>query len=76
MAVQITCISKDSGNHENPYTAISNLGWKSDSDGSTGNSTRLEMYDFVKNKNGVAYVKRSIRWKQSVLDRRGNNSRN
>jgi len=57
MAVQITCISKDSGNHENPYTAISNLGWKSDSDGSTGSSTRLEMYDFVKNKNGVAYVK-------------------
>mgnify|MGYP001248362136 CR=1 FL=1 len=57
MAVQIICINKDSGNHENPYTAISYLGWKSDSNGSIGKSTRLEMYDFVKNKNGFAYVK-------------------
>jgi len=57
MAVQITCISKDSGNHENPYVAISDLGWTNDSTGATGSSTRLQMYDFVKNKNGVAYVK-------------------
>ncbi len=56
MAVQITCISKDLGNHENPYIAISDLGWMDDSTGATGNSTRLQMYDFIK-KNGVAYVK-------------------
>ncbi|HED05340.1 MAG TPA: DUF3892 domain-containing protein [Ignavibacteria bacterium] len=57
MAVKITCISKDSGNHENPYTAISNLGWVNESTGKKGNSTRLEMYDFVENKGGDAYVK-------------------
>lgn len=57
MSVKITCISKDSGNHENPYTAISNLGWINESTGKTGNSTRLEMYAFVENENGAAYVK-------------------
>ena len=57
MAIQITCINKDSGNHENPYTAISNLGWVNDSTGNAGKSTRLEMYNFVEIKNGKAYVK-------------------
>lgn len=57
MAIRITCIKKDSGNHENPHTAISDLGWKNDATGATGNSTRLEMYDFVENEDGVAYVK-------------------
>ncbi len=57
MTVQIICISKDSGYHENPYTAISNLGWINESTGEKGNSTRLDMYTFVENKDGDAYVK-------------------
>jgi hypothetical protein len=55
MSVRVTCINKDAGNHENPYTAISNLGWVNDSSGETGKSTRLQMYDFV-NGGGEAYV--------------------
>jgi hypothetical protein len=57
MSVKVTCISKDNGNHENPYVAIENLGWIEDGTRDTGNSTRLQMYDFVENKNGKAYVK-------------------
>ena len=57
MSVRITCIKKDGGNHENPYTAISTLSWLNESDGQTGVSSRSEMYDFVVVKKGVAYVK-------------------
>lgn len=56
MAVKITCIKKDSGNHENPYTAISSLSWISESTGAQGSSSRLDMYDFVVEKKGRAYV--------------------
>lgn len=55
MSVRITCISKDGGNHENPYTAISELGWTEDGTGKRDRSTRLQMYDFVQG-GGVAYV--------------------
>jgi hypothetical protein len=27
MTIKITCITKSGGNHENPYEAISRLGW-------------------------------------------------
>jgi len=55
MAIQITCINKDNGNHENPYVAISHLGWK-DQSGKVGRNTRLEIYDFIKSEGGQAYV--------------------
>ncbi len=57
MTIRITCITKDNGNHENPYVAIETLGWIEDGTGKTGNNTRLEMYDWVVNKNGRGYVK-------------------
>ena len=57
MAVKITCIKKDGGNHENPYIAISSMSWLNEGSNQVGTSTRLEMYDFVVNKQGVAYVK-------------------
>jgi hypothetical protein len=57
MAVRITCIKKDGGNHDNPHTAIESVDWTNEATGATGRSTRLEMYDFIKNKNGSAYVK-------------------
>lgn len=56
MAVRITCIKKDSGNHENRHVAISTLGWINESTGERGRSSRLRMYDFVVNENGKAYV--------------------
>lgn len=56
MAVRITCINKANGQHENPYTAISHLGWSQDGTGNTGRSTREQMYDWIKNQNGQAYV--------------------
>jgi len=57
MAVRITCINKSGGQHQNPHEAISYLGWINESDNKTGKSSRLEMYDFVVNKGGKAYVK-------------------
>ncbi len=57
MSVRITCISKDGGNHENPHVAITDLGWKNEETGETGNSTRLAMYEWIKEKNGHAYVR-------------------
>jgi hypothetical protein len=57
MAVRITCINKASGQHYDPHTAISNLGWINDSTGETGKSTRLQVYDWLKqNSSNKAYV--------------------
>jgi Protein of unknown function (DUF3892) len=56
MAVRITCIRKDNGNHENPYLAIESLGWINESNRQAGESSRLEMYDFIVHQNGQAYV--------------------
>ena len=62
MAVKITCIRKANGNHESPYVAISFLKWIEDGTGKIGETSRIEMYDFVVNTKGTAYV----------LDSRGN----
>ena len=56
MAVRITCIKKDNGQHENPYVAIESLGWTNEANGERNRSTREQMYDFVVNQNGEAYV--------------------
>lgn len=56
MAIQITCINKSGGYHQDPHHAISDLGWTSDQTGATGKSTRLQVYDWIKNQDGVAYV--------------------
>ena len=60
MSVRITCINKSGGYHEDPHEAISHLGWINESTGEKGKCTRLEMYDWIKNKNGVAYVKDGV----------------
>lgn len=65
MAVRITCITKDNGNHENPHAAIQSLGWIEDGTAKQGTSTRLQMYDWIKNQSGHAYVR----------DRSGNTAR-
>ena len=55
MAVKITCIRKDSGNHENPYVAITSMKWINEENNKGGESSRIEMHDFVKD-GGIAYV--------------------
>jgi hypothetical protein len=56
MAVRISCINKANGLHENPYVAISHLNWVEDGTGKTGRSTREDMYTFVEDQKGTAYV--------------------
>ncbi len=56
MSIRITCINKSNGYHQDPHHAIQSLGWKNDSTGEDGKSSRLEIYDWLKNKNGSAYV--------------------
>ncbi len=57
MAIRITCISKDHGNHENRHCAISALGWVNEATGDTGTSTRQAVYDWIKTNGGVAVVR-------------------
>jgi len=57
VAIRITCISKEGGFHQDPHHAISHLGWVNEQDGETGRNTRLEIYTWLKNKDGKAYVK-------------------
>lgn len=55
MSVRITCIKKNGGYHENPYTAIESMKWINDSNNETGTTSRLGMYKWVKD-GGIAYV--------------------
>lgn len=59
MAVRITCINKSGGYHADPHHAIENLGWVNEQTGQTGKSTRLQVYDWLKNQQGSAYVRDS-----------------
>ena len=56
MSVRITCINKDNGNHENPHEAIINLGWVNEKTGASGKTSRVGMYNWIKEKGGQAYV--------------------
>lgn len=55
MAVRITCVKKDNGFHENPFTAMSDFGWINEETGKKGISTRMQIYDYLK-EGGKAYV--------------------
>jgi len=57
MSVRITCIKKDNGYHENPYVAIESMNWLNESDQKSGSSSRIEMYNWVVNEKGQAYVR-------------------
>lgn len=60
MSIKISCIKKDNGNHENPYLAITSLNWLNESDKNTGTISREALYDWIKDKNGIAYVRDSV----------------
>ena len=77
MSIRITCINKSNGYHQDPHHAIQSLGWKNDSTGEDGKSSRLEIYDWLKNKNGSAYVLDQLGSRAAVHPREnsaGNNS--
>lgn len=57
MSIRITCINKDGGNHENPHAAIRQLGWINESSGERNRITRIDLYNWIKNQGGQAYVK-------------------
>ena len=57
MSVRITCINKSNGHHADPHHAIQNLGWINEETNARGKNTRLEIYDWIKNKGGHAYVR-------------------
>lgn len=61
MAIRITCIKKSGGYHDAPPHAISDLGWVNDQTNETGTSSRLQVYDWIKNKNGVCLRPRFAR---------------
>ena len=69
MTIRITCINKSGGYHTDPHHAISELGWVEDGTGQTGKSTRLEIYDWIRSQNGVAYVLDSRKNKALVTTR-------
>lgn len=57
MAVRITCITKDNGNHQNPHEGITNYGWVNEQTRAAGNNTRAQMVDFLERQGGSAYVR-------------------
>ena len=65
MSIRITCIKKSGGHHADPHHAISELGWINEQTRESGTNGRLEVYDWIKKQNGVAYVR----------DSRGNQAR-
>lgn len=58
MAVRITCINKDNGDHYDRHEAITHLGWINESNGEKGKSTRADMVKFLEDGN-KAYTKDS-----------------
>jgi hypothetical protein len=56
MSIRITCINKSGGFHADPHHAISRLGWVNEGTGKIGRSSRLEIYDWIKEQGGVAFV--------------------
>lgn len=65
MAVKITCINKSGGYHADPHHAISHLGWKNETTGETGKSTRLEVYEWIKDKGG-SRLRHRLSWQQGT----------
>ena len=55
-SIRVTCINKDGGDHDDPYEAITHLGWVNESTQENGKYTLSEMIDFLEDNNS-AYVK-------------------
>jgi len=59
MAIRITCIKKSGGYHADPHHAIRELGWAEDDTRKTGTMSRLDLYRWIKDQKGRAYVRDS-----------------
>jgi hypothetical protein len=59
MSIRITCINKSSGYHADPHHAIEQLGWVEDGTDTIGTLGRIQLYDWIKDKQGRAYVRDS-----------------
>ena len=59
MSIRITCINKSFGNHADPHHAITRVGWVNEQGGTQGSSSRVEIYEWIKNHNGIAVVRDS-----------------
>lgn len=55
MSIRIICINKDNGNHDNQNLAITYLGWINEANQEKGTSSRLTIYQWIKD-GGYAYV--------------------
>ena len=66
MTIRITCIKKASGDHENPYVAISYLGWTNPENTKSGKHSRKDIYDCV-DKGGYAYVEDATGMKARLI---------
>jgi hypothetical protein len=56
MAVRITCITKDNGQHYDRHEAIQYLGWVNEQTRTTGRSSREQMIQFLENR-GAAFTR-------------------
>lgn len=74
MAIKITCINKDNGNHENPNVAITDLGWVNEKDGESGKSSRLTIYNWIKD-GGYAYVEKNGNKVKVVIEETANGTK-
>lgn len=46
MTIEIVCINKDNGNHDNPNEAVTHYGWRKP-DGTRGKESRTDMVVFI-----------------------------
>ena len=68
MSIRITCITKAGGDHENPYVAISRLGWVNLLNPAEKKfSTRDQMYEYVKNGNEAWVYDKSGNMKAKLI---------
>ncbi|MDO3642461.1 MAG: DUF3892 domain-containing protein [Mucilaginibacter sp.] len=56
MAVRIICIKKDEGITGNPYLAIDYFEWVNERINVNGITDRTQIYDWIKEGNGEAYI--------------------
>jgi uncharacterized protein DUF3892 len=57
MSIRITCINKSGGYQENPHEAIGRLGWTNEQTGERSFSTCEQMWKFIHDEGGIAYVR-------------------
>jgi len=56
MAVRILCIKREEGISDNPYLAIDHFEWVNERINVNGVTDRIQIYDWIKEGNGEAYI--------------------